>query len=96
MPKKQKWKTFFFDGRGWYDVVDTPEKFKDLLSIYKDLKQLLSVQRLSEEEEKKLFGSLPRFGNRREYTSWGTQTLGEWLVENKINLAFVKRQKTKK
>ncbi len=95
MSTKQKWKTFLFEGNAWYDVVESPEKFKDLLVAHNgNLEELLSFKRLVLQEEK-LGNNMPRFGNRREHVG-GKQTLGEWLKENKIDLAFAKSQKKKK
>ncbi|TSC84258.1 MAG: hypothetical protein G01um101413_553 [Parcubacteria group bacterium Gr01-1014_13] len=96
MPVKQKWKTFFFDSNTWFDVVETPDKFKDLLYTHNgNLEEILGSKRSVMSEEKKHTDEMPRFGNRREHVG-GKQTLGEWLKENKIDLGFLKSQKRKK
>lgn len=91
MPKKQKWKTFLFDGKGWYDVVDSPDKFMDLLGVHDNLEELLATKRLPVEDEARLIGKMPRFSSRNTLVS--TQTLGEWFKENKIDLAFAKQKR---
>lgn len=94
------WKTFYFDSNSWFDVVDSPEKFKDLLVAYKgNLSNLLDAKRAPVAEVAKLpanyhlgaakrtrTGEMPNFGFRREHT--GKQTLGEWLRENNVDLAL--------
>jgi hypothetical protein len=93
MPKKQKWETFLFDGKGWFDVVDSPEKFLYLLSVHDgNLEELLAAKRLRPEDEANLIGNLPRFSSRQDRIV-GMQTLGEWFEENKIKLAFAKSKK---
>ena len=88
-----EWQVFFFEGKGWYDVVDSEEKFLDLLEVHNNnLEELLGTKRLPVEEEKRFTGKLPRFSNRNNYVVGG-QTLGEWLEENKINLAFARKKK---
>lgn len=74
MPKKPKWITFFFDGNSWFDVVESRDKFKDLLSVHDGkLDQLLSTKRSVKSEEKENVNKMPRFGNRREHID-GKQT----------------------
>lgn len=101
--KTSKWKPFFFDGNMWFDVVDSPAKFKNLLAAYKnDLARILDAKRAPVAEVAKLpahyhfgangvrTGEMPNFGFRREHI--GSQTLGEWLRENKIDLALATPQ----
>lgn len=100
------WKTFFFDGNRWFGVVDSPAKFKELLTAYKgDLTLLLDrAKRAPVAEVGKLpdhyhlgaakrtrTGEMPNFGLRREHIN-GTQTLGEWLRQNNIDLALATPQ----
>ncbi|KKR35405.1 MAG: hypothetical protein UT67_C0002G0029 [Candidatus Magasanikbacteria bacterium GW2011_GWA2_40_10] len=101
-----KWKVFFFDGNRWFGVVNSPAKFKELLAAYNgDLALLLNrAKRAPVKEVAKLpsdyhlgaakrtrTGEMPNFGFRREHIN-GTQTLGDWLRENKIDLALATPQ----
>lgn len=102
------WKTFYFDSNRWFGVVDSPAKFKELLAAFAvdhDLEWLLNrAKRARVAEVAKLpanyhlgaakrtrTGEMPNFGFRREHTT-GTQTLGEWLRENKIDLGLATPQ----
>ena len=77
------WKPFFFDGNMWFDVVDSPAKFKDLLAAYDG--DLASILDRARHKQRARTGEMPNFGFRNEH--YGTQTLGEWLRENGIDLA---------
>lgn len=95
------WKTFFFDGNSWNGVVDSLIKFQELLRAYDgNLVFLLdNAKRASISEIEKLpssyyfgearkvrTGEMPNFGFRREHLD-GTETLGEWLKKNTIDLS---------
>jgi len=89
---------FFFDGNRWFQLVDCPEKWRDLLSAYDgELERLLSAKEASLSSIRALpptyhfgtpgvrTGAIPSFGFRREHID-GVSTLEEWAARMGMDL----------
>lgn len=80
---ERKWITFYFNGNSWFGVVDSLDKFKEMLKAYNDarftLDHILRARRYTGQWGR----PMPDFSFYPEYA--GPQTLGEWLRENKID-----------
>lgn len=83
---ERKWNTFYYNGNTWCGVVDSLDKFKEVLKAYNKarfaLDHVLHARRYTGQPGR----SIPDFGfYPPEYA--GPQTLGEWLRENNVDLA---------
>jgi hypothetical protein len=76
--EKTSFTPFYFEGNMYYDLIDSKEKFNDLVEAYKGHGDLGLA--------KEYVGDMPRneiaFGFYSEYQ--GKQTLGEWMKLNNI------------
>ena len=92
---------FFFDGNSWFGIVDTEEKFRELLTSYgydlEVLEKALLAGPLDIAETPPEYhfgvmaartGKLPNFGFRREHSN-GTVTFGEWCRNRGIDLKAI-------
>ena len=88
---------FFFDSNSWHGVVDSPEKWFELITAHSDLDRVLNAKMAPQSEIDRLpsgyhfgaldvrTGGLRSFGFRREHAP-GTVRLGDWATRHGMNL----------
>ena len=95
---------FFFDGNQWFGVVDSDEKWFELLGAYPEVDTILDAKMAPQSELNELpenyhfgapsvrTGRMPSFGFRREHTP-GTVRLEDWAKTRGMNLPTLSDKK---
>lgn len=73
---------FFFDGNQWFNTVDSPDMWKNLLKTY-ELEKVLDAKMAPQSDTRK--ASIANFGFRREHHG-GTVRLEDWAKQQGMDL----------
>ena len=89
---------FFFDGNRWFQMVDSPQRWRELIRAYDGgIEQLLATKEAALSNIKELpptyhfgtpgvrTGAIPSFGFRREHMD-GVSSLEEWAKRAGMDL----------
>lgn len=87
--EKVEWVQFFFDGNLFSGIIHSPEKWRQLVETYRGQISVAEIldQALSYRHPTR---TVPSFGFYAEFKD--RPSLGEWAVENGMDLAAIANQ----